>query len=416
MKRFLRVLMLLLVRIIGIPGAYAARQQAQRPISQTPRILLLRPDHLGDLVLTTPVLEALRKHAPNAQITMMVGPWSSEIVARHPAIDRLLTCPFPGFQRAPQKSLTPYFLLFSIAQQLRRGNYDLAINLRPDFWWGAALLYLARIPCRVGYAISISTPFLTHALPFPTPEHATRSNLRLISAGLQARGYQPLEEPYTPERYPLQFTPTEEEHHWVQERLKKAGIDAESPVIVIHPGTGADVKLWRPEAWANCANILTSTSLFPTAVYIILTGSRHERPMLEEIAQHIMPPPPVITDATVGQLAALLKRAQLVLGVDNGPLHLAVAQGTPTIALFGPTDARIFGPWGTPEQHIVIASTQRCAGCPMIPCGRLDFGPEDLAAHPCVRLIPEKRVIETVTTILKNCNQANPMHSQPLQP
>ncbi len=415
MKRLLRVLMLLLVRIIGIPGAYAARQQAQQPISQPPRILLLRPDHLGDLVLTTPVLEALRTHAPTAQITMMVGPWSSEIVARHPAIDRLLTYPFPGFQRAPQKPLAPYFLLFSTAEQLRRGNYDLAINLRPDFWWGAALLYLARIPRRVGYAVSISRPFLTHALPFSTPEHATLSNLRLISAGLQALGYQALEEPYTPERYPLQFTPTEEEQHWVQERLKKADIDAEAPVVIIHPGTGAAVKLWRAEAWANCANTLTATTLFPTSAHIILTGSRQERPMLEEIAQHIMPPPLLITDATVGQLAALLKRAQLVLGVDNGPLHLAVAQGTPTIALFGPTDARIFGPWGNPEQHIVIASTQRCAGCPMIPCGQLDFGPEELAAHPCVRLIPEKRVIETVTTILENRNLANPAHSQPLQ-
>ena len=138
--------------------------------------------------------------------------------------------------------------------------------------------------------------------------------------------------------------------------------------------------------------------------------------MLEEIAQQIMPPPLLITDATVGQLAALLKRAQLVLGVDNGPLHLAVAQGTPTIHLFGPTDSHIFGPWGNPAQHIVIASTQRCAGCPMIPCGRLDFGPEELAAHPCVRLIEEQRVIETVTTILENCNRDNPLPSRTLQP
>lgn len=408
--------MLLLVRIIGIPGVYAASQQARRPIPQKPHILLLRPDHLGDLVMTTPVLEALRAHAPNAQITMMVGPWSSEIVARHPAINRLLTCPFPGFQRAPQKQLAPYFLLFSIAQQLRRGNYDLAINLRPDFWWGAALLCLARIPRRVGYAISPGTPFLTHALPFSTPEHATLSSLRLISAGLQALGYQPLEEPYSPERYPLQFPSTPEERHWVQQRLKKAGIDPESIVIVIHPGTGAAVKLWRPEAWANCANILTTTSLLPTPVHIILTGSRHERPMLEEIAQQIMPPPLLITDATVGQLAALLKRAQLVLGVDNGPLHLAVAQETPTIHLFGPTDARIFGPWGDSEQHIVVASMQRCPGCPAIPCGRLDFGPEELAAHPCVRLLSEQRVIGTVTTMLENRHRDNPMHSRTLQP
>ena len=248
MKQFLRTAILALVRILGRPGALRAAQKARRPLPTRPRILLVRPDHLGDLVLTTPILQALRTSLLEAHITMMVGPWSSEVVARHPAIDRLIPYPFPGFQRAPQKPLTPYIQLLSVARQLRRQHYDLAINLRPDFWWGAALLYLARIPCRVGYAISIGTPFLTHALPFSTPEYATLSNLRLISAGLQALDYQLLEEPYTSERYPLQFTPTEEEQHWVQERLKKAGIDMEATVIVIHPGTGAAVKLWRPEA------------------------------------------------------------------------------------------------------------------------------------------------------------------------
>src|SRR5207248_9729860 len=137
-------------------------------------------------------------------------------------------------------------------------------------------------------------------LPFSSPEHSTVSNLRLISAGLQALDYPPLKEPYTPECYPLQFSPTAEEQRWVQDRLKKAGIDAEATVIVIHPGTGAAVKLWRPEAWANCANTLTTASLFPTPVHIILTGSRQERPMLEEIAQQITTPPLLITDATVG--------------------------------------------------------------------------------------------------------------------
>ena len=116
---------------------------------------------------------------------MMVGPWSSEVVARHPAIDRLIPCPFPGFQRTPQRPLTPYILLFSLAQQLRRSHYDIAINLRPDFWWGAALLYLAHIPRRVGYAITPGTPFLNHAVPFSCAEHATVSNLRLVSAALE---------------------------------------------------------------------------------------------------------------------------------------------------------------------------------------------------------------------------------------
>ena len=398
MKRLLRTLMLLLIHLVGAPGTSAARR-AQRPVSQAPRILLIRPDHLGDMLLVTPVLDALKTHAPDAHITMMVGSWSSEVVARHPAIDRLLTCPFPGFQRAPQRALAPYILLFSCARQLRRGNYDLAINLRPDFWWGAALLYLARIPRRVGYAIAPGTPFLTRALPFHTPEPATVSNLRLVSAGLELLGCRPLAEPYTPAAYPLQFVPTEEEQAWVTERLRKEGIGAETPVVVIHPGSGAAVKLWRTEAWANCANALPASLTTPTPARIILTGSKSERPLLEEIVQGMTTPPVMITDATVGQLAALLGRAILVLGVDSGPLHLAVAQGTPTVAVFGPTDAGIFGPWGDPQRHIVIASTQRCPTCPFIPCGRLDFRPDELAAHPCVRLMPEQSALNAIRTL-----------------
>ncbi len=390
--------MLLLVRLLGAPGARAAARQARKPCSATPRILLIRPDHLGDLVLTTPVLHALRAHAPNAHITMMVGPWSSEIVARHPDIDSLLTCPFPGFQRTAQKPLAPYILLASVAQQLRRGNYDLAINIRPDFWWGAAMLYLARVPRRVGYAIAPGTAFLTHALPFRSLEHGVVSSLSLISAGLEALGYPALEEPYTPERYPLQFIRTPQEQKCITERLNKEGIGPEAPVVVIHPGSGAAVKLWRNAAWAACANALTNALTDPR---IILTGSQSERPMLEEIANGMTSPPVLVSDATIGQLAALLGRAQLVLGVDSGPLHLAVAQHTPTVQIFGPTDPAIFGPWGSPERHIVIASTQRCPTCPTIPCGRLDFRSDELAAHPCVRVVPEQQVLAAIDKLNK---------------
>jgi ADP-heptose:LPS heptosyltransferase len=413
MKRWLRTLILLFARLYGTPGAWkAAKMRKARQTGalnetqlQAPRILLVRPDHLGDLVLTTPVPGALRARVPGAQITCMVGPWASEIVARHPAIDRLITCPFPGFTRAAQSALAPYVLLFRTAQQLRRSRFDLAINLRPDFWWGAALIYLAGIPRRVGYALPPGQAFLTDALPFRAPEMATISNLRLASAGLRALGDAGLEEPYNPERYPLAFLPTQEERDQVEERLRREGIEAGTPVIVIHPGTGAAVKLWRTEAWANCANALLTSSSWasqPESPRILLTGSRSERPMLEEIAREIHLPVALITDATVGQLAALLGRASCVLAVDNGPAHIAVAQGTPTVQVFGPTDPRIFGPWGSSQRHIVIASTQRCPGCPAIPCGRLDWRPEELAEHPCVRVISEQQVLAAIETLFGN--------------
>ncbi len=401
MKQLLRTLILALVRLKGLAGARLSARHAREPLSRSPRILLLRPDHLGDLLLTTPVLDALRAHLDGAHITMMVGPWSSEIVARHPALDRLLLCPFPGFQRAPQKALAPYVLLWQCARQLRKSNYDLAINLRPDFWWGGALLYLARIPRRLGYAIEPGTTFLTSALPFHAPEHATISNLRLASAALAALGQTPLPQPFTPELYPLRFTPTAQERAWVEERLRKESIAEHTCIIVIHPGTGAAVKLWRNEAWSACAQTLPGLLTGAQTARIILTGSQGERSMLAEIAAGMASAPVLITNMSAGQLAALLQRAQLVMGVDSGPLHLAIAQGTPTLQIFGPTDPRIFGPWGDRERHIVIAATQRCPTCPGIPCGRLDFSSQELQAHPCVRLVPQQQVEAASAALLR---------------
>jgi ADP-heptose:LPS heptosyltransferase len=401
MKRFLRSFILLAVRLLGCPRALWARRTARGRPAEPPRILLVRPDHLGDLLLTTPALQALREHAPGAQITMLVGPWSREIVARQPALDHLLTCPFPGFQRAPQGMLAPYKLIFKTARELRRGRYDLALNLRPDFWWGAALLYLAGVPRRVGYALQPGRPFLTHALPFPTPEHAAVSNLRLVSAGLAALGYEALAEPFTPQSYPTRFPPTAEERAWAEERLRAEGIADDAPLIIIPPGSGGAVKLWRSEAWASCANILCAWLTTSSPARILLTGSPDERSLIEEIARGIPVGATLVTDATIGQLAALLERATCVLTVDNGPGHLAVAQDTPSVHLFGPTDPRIFGPWGDPARHIVLASTQRCPTCPAIPCGRLDWTPAELPAHPCVRVISEERVLEAAKSLLR---------------
>ncbi len=408
MKRLLRTLILALVRILGAPRARRAAHTARPKPVATPRILLIRPDHVGDLVMATPVLQALKDQLPDAHLTMMVGPWSSEVVARHPAIDLLTTCPFPGFQRAPQGALTPYLLLFSTARKLRRDNYDLAINLRPDFWWGAALLYLTGIPRRVGYALAPATPFLTHTLPFTEHEHSTVYNLRLTSAGLQALGYPPLAQPYTPARYPQQVIPDADEQAWVRERLQNAGILAETPLVVIHPGTGGAVKLWRSEGWSHIADELGTTTILPRSARIVLSGSTYELSLLETIAQHMHTPPLLLSDMTIGQLAALLKRAQLVLGVDSGPLHLATAQGTPTLRLYGPTDTHIFGPWGDPLRNRVIASTHRCPGCAMIPCGRLDFRPDELEQHPCVRLISDQQVEQAITSLLPHTSLASP--------
>jgi ADP-heptose:LPS heptosyltransferase len=393
-KQFLGSILFLLIRVYG-----DLILRGRKPASAHPRILLVRSGHLGDLVLMTPVLQMLRSAAPDASITLLVASGFQDVVARHPAIDHVLMCPLPSRRNRSPVSLASWYVLWQTARRLRAHRYDLAINLRPRFWWGAVLLCLAGIPLRIGYATARSTCLLTHTLP-RRQEHVTAAQLRLVSAGLGALGYRPLEEPYTPERYPLYVRPTPREQRWLAERLHRLGIGSATPLVVIHPGSGARVKQWRSLGWARCISELASSWSGPVPPRFLLTGGPSERPLLEAVALGTCVPTLFVTDATLGQLAALLQRAQLVLGVDSGPLHLAVAQGTPTLQVFGPTDPGRFGPWGPANLHKVVASRQRCPSCPAIPCGTLYVPRQQLAAHPCVRLVSEQQVLDAVAALL----------------
>ena len=136
MRKLLRKALLLLVRLLGAPGAFVAAQRVRQPISHPPRILLIHPGPLGALILTTPVLRTLKTQVPDAHLTMMVGPWSKEVVVNHPAIDQLLVYRFPSYRSVSPKGLKSYISMVRIAWQLTRGHYDLAINLHRNFWWG----------------------------------------------------------------------------------------------------------------------------------------------------------------------------------------------------------------------------------------------------------------------------------------
>jgi len=124
---------------------------------------------------------------------------------------------------------------------------------------------------------------------------------------------------------------------------------------------------------------------------VVITGSAGERPMAQQIAAQMSSQALLAAgETTLGELAALLGRCRLVVGVDSGPMHLAVAQGVPTVHLFGPVDPARFGPWGDPRRHRVVTLEPRL---PCMFCNRLDYRPEELPEHPCVRDIPVEAVL-----------------------
>ncbi len=348
----------------------------RKPTQQ--RILLIRPDHLGDVLLTTPAVRLLRAACPDAEIHALVGPWSGNILANYPEIDTVLTLPFPGFERGSETDLrAPYRLAFHSARHLRKIGYSSALILRPDHWWGAMLAKWAGIPRRIGYNLPDVARFLTDALP-DVHQHAVLQNVRLI----EALTGQPADE----QQLTLDFPVNALDQAWVRGYLEETGIPAEQPIIVIHPGSGAWVKQWSEEKWASVADTLTEQ----LDAAIIFTGGDHELSLVRQIQSAMKHQALVMAGETgVGTLAALYQRARLVLGPDSGPLHLAAAVGTPTVALFGPADPVEFGSWGPADKHIMLWSSIGCR-----PCRVLDWGGDAPENHPCVREIPVGSVLD----------------------
>ena len=143
-------LRLALLRAAGI----ALRPPSPPPAAlqnSSPRILLIRPDHLGDMLFVTPALRLLRAQLPAAHLTALVGPWAKVVLANNPHLDDIQTLDFPGFTRSAKASpLAPYRYLWFAARRLRAQHFDTAVILRFDHWWGALLAALAGVPRRTG--------------------------------------------------------------------------------------------------------------------------------------------------------------------------------------------------------------------------------------------------------------------------
>ncbi|HLU10556.1 MAG TPA: glycosyltransferase family 9 protein [Oceanobacillus sp.] len=340
------------------------------------RILLIRPDHLGDVLLTTPAIQMLRAAYPKAEIHALVGPWSASILANYAEIDVVLTLPFPGFSRGSKIGLrAPYALALRSARQLRKIGYTSAVILRPDHWWGAMLAKWAGIPRRVGYDLPDVAPFLTDAIPH-THQHAVLQNARLIETLTKTPSSNSLS---------LRFPVDSLDKVWVDAYLQEWDITPEKPIIAIHPGSGTWVKQWSEANWAFVADTLADQ----LDASVVFTGSDHEMPLVRRILSAMQHPACVMVGEAIGSLAALYERAKIVLGPDSGPLHLAVAVGTPTVTLFGPADPVEFGSWGSPEKHRMVWSSIGCR-----PCRVLDWNGDAPENHPCVREITPAVVLE----------------------
>lgn len=410
-----------------VPSVWSASHPPDRSLSDPgrPRVLVIRPDHIGDLLLATPALRALRTALPSAHLACMVGPWSEPVVRHNPHVDQVLTCPFPPFTRRPRGApWAPYTLLARTARLLRAGDYDLAIILRFDYWWGAMLAYFAGIPERWGYDWPEVRPFLTRAVPYEGGRHEVVQNLALVqevcvSLGLALTPHLPLsgrggaggegvtrradgsgveeERDGLWSRLPLEFLPAPADEALAEGWLRQHV--GGRPLVALHVGAGAPVKLWGEDAFARLGDALAER----WGTQVVVVGGPGEESRVAGVAARMAARPLTCGGLSLGELGALLRRCCLVVGVDSGALHLAVAVGTPTVHLYGPVDSATFGPWGSPVRHAVVTSDLPCA-----PCNRLDFSPAERWEHPCITSIDPERVLEVAERVRESAGARSP--------
>jgi ADP-heptose:LPS heptosyltransferase len=374
----------------ALVGAFHSRRAAHNaPQEVEPRIrriIVVRPDHLGDLLFATPALRLMRETFPRARITGAVGPWGRPMWEHNPHLDALVTIPFPGVEpRREGGPFGPYRLMGRAADALSRNRYDLGIVLRSDYWWGAALLWASGVPRRWGYRTPQVAPWTTHHAAYTPGRHEVEQSYRVAEAAVRSTGaWRGITLTVDQERGlprlqpPVPLSMGEPPREWLRAPRR----------VAIHPGTGAANKLWTHEGWANVIRHLQDNGWS-----VALTGSPGERPLVEAIIDAARQPeladPLNLAGETknLSELAWLFTHAHMVLGVDSGPLHIAAALHRPTLHMYGPSDERSWGPWGNPEVHRAL----RAPGTR--PTGKLDVGSHDLEGGPEMRAITPGMVL-----------------------
>lgn len=317
----------------------------RRPFTQhawnNPRsIVVIKPCCLGDLVMTTPLLDVIRQAYPTATITYIAGSWSKVIPEHHPAVNMVIDCGAIGI--AGRYTLSDYM---KFARQLQRHHFDMAFVLDRSPMM-TLLPWLAGIPRRVG-PDSLGRGFsLTDRVPVsssPTQlQHQAEIYLDLARA---------IKLPIHAPR--MSFIPTASERQTVTPATRKR--------IAIfvgggnNPGMNLTAKRWPLERY----RLLAQQLIQKLDAQILLIGGESDIALNQQLQDELHAPSDIVLNLTgktsLGELAAQLEQCALFIGNDSSPMHLAAAVNIPVIAIFGPTSPQEYGPYPLDDpQHIAI--------------------------------------------------------------
>lgn len=359
------------------------------------QILVIQLDHLGDAILSRSFLQTLRERYPSACIEVLCGAWNREWFESLPEVDqaRVLTANrFGRDWRARCWCWIPALLWTAL--HLRSRRYDLAIDIRGEFPH-ALLMWLTGARRRVGWNAGGGGFLLTHSAVYipRRAELASRASL-LRALGISPRGALALGS----------YDPGEAARDLIAARL--TNVAATPPLVVVHVGAGTSAKRWPAQRWRELALRL----IVERGATVILVGARGEgdpvrfpswlegSTVLSQRGSTVRVEPHRLRSmhdwrGTLGirELAALLARAELFVGADSGPAHLAALMNTPSVTLFsGTNDVEQWRP-RNPRTRVLRAEVS-CSPCHHTSC--------PLADHPCMTGLSVERVLAACGEVL----------------
>jgi len=319
------------------------------------------------VVLTTPVIRAIRRARPSVHLSYLVEPQAAPVVVGNPNLDEVIVTPLlHGAARLREDA--------TLALRLRRARFDAVI----DFHGGprSSLLALATgARHRIGYTIAGRGWMYTTRIPRPRghrPRHSVENQWDLAQALLPDIGRP------TPGTDAVEMHEDAEAGRRVDARLRALGVSPSNEFVVVHVGAGNEFRRWPEASFADVAAALASGR--PNR-RIILTSGTEQAARAEEVRRLALVrgadagAVSVACDLGLGELRGLVARARLFLGGDSGPAHIAATTGTPMVVLFGPTTPAVWGPWrdGAAATETVEAGELPCRPCDQRRCEPGDF-------------------------------------------
>jgi heptosyltransferase-2 len=300
------------------------------------RILVIQTAFLGDMVLTLPLIDALRQHFSTAHIAVLTVPSQASLLQQYPGIDTVL----PYDKRGTQRGL---YGLLRMAQCIRAQRYDVVLSPHQSLR-SALLVAGSGSPMRVGFTQWFTRWAYSTTVPRSATVHEVERNLRLLTVLAPAAGT-------TPARLHLPVTPSARQQ--AHAYFTASGRRPTAPVIGLVPGSQWGTKRWPAERFAALVERLSSEQ----QAQCVLFGSVQERPVAQAITAACRAPVwDLVGKTPVQELPAYLEQCTVVVGNDTGPMHIAAALGKPILVLYGPTTPALgFFPYGVRWEEASVA-------------------------------------------------------------